>query len=188
MSNSCSNALRFEGNEETIQEILDFIRGDGDMVIDFQKLIPVPLELQNSKALYYDREITDGKIAAAQKNIEKYGYSDWYDFCCIEWGTKCNAGYSALGDNKEVFFETAWLPPFPFLKKLSEKYPDVKFITRYFDECMSFIGICEYKNGEVKDRRVQNEDFKTEEGQILQQEVLGEIDIDADGNCVCGNK
>lgn len=67
-------------------------------------------------------------------NYMLYGFPTWYGWCINNWGTKWNAcDVSVLedGDNLVYMFDTAWDIPTPVLRKLSEEYPDAKFIHTY---------------------------------------------------------
>ena len=182
MPNWCSNTLMLEGSNDTIQQVLEFIKGDKDQIIDFEKIIPVPLELSNSNAyIGVEAQRSDAEKTIAQNNIEKYGYPDWYYFCIGEWGTKWNARDSVLGNDNKICFDTAWSPPIPVLFKLSQMFPYIKLLMTYTSEQYDFIGRCEIQNGEVDDKIMFHENMITKEGQEFQKEVLGEIIIDTSG-------
>ncbi len=69
----------------------------------------------------------------ALDNFVKYGCIDWYDWCVKNWGTKWNACNTMI-HGSEVWFETAWSPAIPIVKKLAELYPDCNFLLEYADE------------------------------------------------------
>lgn len=69
----------------------------------------------------------------ALDNFAKYGYVDWYDWCVDNWGTKWNACNTIIHGN-EVWFDTAWSPAIPIVKKLAELHPDCNFLLEYADE------------------------------------------------------
>ena len=48
MNNWCTNQLTMEGNEKDIKEVLDFVKGADDQIIDLNKITPVPVELQKA--------------------------------------------------------------------------------------------------------------------------------------------
>lgn len=78
-----------------------------------------------------DDVIALGKVYLGNK--KKYGYADWYGWCCDNWGTKWNAcDPSITSESKTALiyaFDTAWTEPTPVLKALSEKYPDIDIST-----------------------------------------------------------
>ena len=67
-------------------------------------------------------------------NISKYGYKDWYNFCCDNWGTKWGACEIEWINDDQVEFETAWDFCFPIVQKLSEMFPDVEIVFCFADE------------------------------------------------------
>ena len=83
-----------------------------------------------------EKEWTLGK--QAYENIQKYGFSDWYDWSIANWGTKWNAyGYEHfnLSENSNtIYFLTAWSAPHPVMGKLSEMFPKVKITHEWADE------------------------------------------------------
>lgn len=78
-----------------------------------------------------DDVIALGKVYL--ENKEKYGYADWYGWCCDNWGTKWNACDAYIPEESETTliyeFDTAWSEPVPVLKALSAKYPKITIST-----------------------------------------------------------
>lgn len=68
-------------------------------------------------------------------NKIKYGATTWYDWNVENWGTKWNSYDNEIEKNC-VKFSTAWSDPTPIIRKLSEKYPDVKVEHWWADEDM----------------------------------------------------
>jgi len=158
MPNWVTNILKFKGNSEAIAKMKGEIRGDGDQVIDFHKILPLPKELAEttsptriiSQAEYdeQERRIATGELKEDEKKWgvmrclteelvkeyeRKFGTADWYDWCVNNWGTKWNA--SNVSEIEGGFkFDTAWSNPYKLLVKLSEKYPNITFSVKYADE------------------------------------------------------
>lgn len=89
----------------------------------------------NDLCLPKEGEITDKENALlAIECFEKYGYIGWYDFRINQWGTKWNAYNVEKSDKNSIIFDTAWTTPYPVIKKLSEKFPDVEFYVKFADE------------------------------------------------------
>ena len=182
MGNHCMNALKLEGKEDTIQNVLEFIKGEEEL-IDFNKIIPIPLGLQTATSRMFEDDIPAAEYkAAAQRNIEQYGYEHSQLFCLDKWGTRLNSHNSSLSkDGKVIYFETMWTPPMLCIIKLSEIFPEVKFTAKHADEFLLYIGLFECKNGEAKGRCIGYLDHGTIiEEQYLKQEIFGQIDIDTD--------
>jgi hypothetical protein len=80
------------------------------------------------------------KEAAGRKAIElikKYGFSDWYSWSIAHWGTKWNSyNFLEVRDHAsfEFMFNTAWSPPIPVLDAVAQKFPDLSFDIKWFDE------------------------------------------------------
>jgi hypothetical protein len=88
----------------------------------------------------------------------KYGYADWNEWACAEWGTKWNAnvieraGPEPDGGGQWVVkytFDTACSPPIPLVKRAAELYPDLSFDLRYYEGAMGFHGLLQLERGEV---------------------------------------
>ena len=90
-----------------------------------QEFIPVPEELKETMAGSYGDDKKQKALEAQQKrNVEKYGYSNWYDFCTGEWGTKWDVGDQGCSDIHpdgrmlHTSFDSAWSPPVNAYAKL----------------------------------------------------------------------
>lgn len=80
-------------------------------------------------------------------NILEYGHDTWYEWCCENWGTKWNACEVEFGEDY-LEFETAWSAPFPIIKMLSAKFPELTFRHEWADEDIGRnCGMNEVKNG-----------------------------------------
>lgn len=109
--------------------------------------------------------------------IDKYGYSDWYDFRVAKWGTKWNACdvEMRLEDETEVSisFNTAWSPPLEVIEAIANKYPFADITLSYYEEGMGIQG-----------------EIKVSKGKLVSQEE-GEVDcewrIKNWGECNCEN-
>ena len=85
-------------------------------------------------------------------NISKYGYKDWYNFRCDQWGTKWGASEVVWIADDSVEFETAWSFCHPIVKKLSEMFPDVEIVFCFADEdCGSNTGDGRFIAGDETD-------------------------------------
>lgn len=94
-----------------------------------------------------------GKTAV--NNLLQYGSATWYDWRTRmdTWGTKWNSYYPGMykGDN-EINFQTAWSPPHPIIKKLSDMYPEVTIKHLWANEDLwQDCGSRTYLGGEVID-------------------------------------
>lgn len=83
-----------------------------------------------------------------ESNIERFGYSNWYDFCVNTWGTKWDVecdDVTEIDSNTVVAqFESAWSPPLGVYWKLEEDGFTV--CAYYLEEGMEFVG--KWQDGE----------------------------------------
>lgn len=80
MPNWCENNLKiYVDNSDFLEEIYN--ENKSDIELDFNCTSPVPEELN---------EKTNFQMSESEKTelINKYGYSNWYDWCLANWGTK----------------------------------------------------------------------------------------------------
>ena len=146
MPNWCNNTVEIYHEDPVMLERVRKGFNAGALLNEF---IPVPEELQITAGRLGDPVENAKIIAAEESNRAKYGYSNWYDFCVNEWGTKWDIG----GDGAEALdidgglsfsFDSAWSPPLAAYEKLM----DLGFrIRAMYHECgMCFAGI--WDNGD----------------------------------------
>ena len=195
MPNHTSNLLTISGDENIVKEIRQWIEGEDEQRgFDFNKVILMPSELRGSgsptrimteeeifveqKQREQDLEanpelkgIWGTEVGITQKEydrrMEQYGAANWYDWSLQHWGTKWNA-YDVKIDEfniNEIRFSTAWTPPCPVIKKMSELYPEVNFRLEYADEGGSFLGYSVFEKGELIDEL--DVDWDSEKGTEL---------------------
>ena len=113
MPNWCQNEIRVSGSEDKVKEFMNFVKSD-EQNFDFNSIVPMP------KNIF--------KGALGDKEKEKYGSLNWYDWSCDNWGTKWNACNVSVeynpeyGDEVEYYFNTAWSPPEQIFIKLRDKF------------------------------------------------------------------
>ena len=160
MLNFVRNIITFDCDEEEVKKIIDEIKSDdGKTLFDFNKLIPMPEELNILEGSKTDEGITafetDNKSdpelyelgKQAIKNLEKYGHRSWYYWRVQYWETKWNA-LDVVVNGNSLIFETAWSTPFPVLKALSCKFPCIPFSVKYADEDIGYdCGEMTFKDG-----------------------------------------
>ena len=160
MPNHITNRLTIIGTEEQVKQVTEAIRGEReDQFIDFNKIAPIPKELENTQSPIriisqkeYDEQekrIVEGNLTNDEKNFglsrgltqklvdeyrKKFGHSDWYNWRIENWGTKWNAYEQVQIDENVIEFQTAWSTPFSLLVNLSELFSEVTFEVRFADE------------------------------------------------------
>lgn len=162
MPNYVRNNVYFRGAPNRLAILKQYMTTEENQ-FDFNKLIHMPEELSvdagstEKLAIACAKSLREGKHCNDEyakdtyahnksfeewakigevylSNIEKYGVSTWYDWCCNNWGTKWNACEASWEGNEYVSFDTAWSVPIPIFEKLKEVFPDVKFHVDYADE------------------------------------------------------
>lgn len=162
MPNWVSNIITMSSeNNGRVQEVLNFLKSKRGAV-DFNKICPMPksLDVESSSisdsGYEYVRHIrqggeesdfkwrcyidTDEKREEAKRlgeilwnNEQQYGCRTWYTWCIQHWGTKWNACDAIAGDNY-VKFDTAWAAVPDLVRRLSNRFPDVRFDYMFADE------------------------------------------------------
>lgn len=97
----------------------------------------------DSGTLQKNCKVDIGVIDRLRRNVEQYGYIDWYNWRVSNWGTKWNACESCVtvtDENIDVCFETAWAPPEGIYRAICEAYPDLQLTARFIEEGMWFAG------------------------------------------------
>jgi hypothetical protein len=105
MPNDCYNYL--EAPDGDVSLIADYISTQKvewsslpDTFLDFQKIIPMPKELENT----------------ASPSDEP----NWYDWRNEHWGTRSNS-YEGQVTDEGIGFNTAWSPPIPAIVELAKQ-------------------------------------------------------------------
>ena len=178
MPNNVKNILTFEGSQLAIDELFKAIEGINvgrHMDIDFNKIIPMPEDLNVKDCCMYDLAIQlfcadDDERQSIQKskgmsdkcmedyiklgrvyakNKLRYGSCTWYDWCVKNWGTKWNA-YEIKRFGNTLIFETAWSAPVPIIKRISEMFPTINILHRFADEDIGQnCGYYMWRNGDI---------------------------------------
>jgi hypothetical protein len=158
MPNWCDNDLRITGKKELLEAFSE-AAASRDTHLDFNNFVPYPERYrEQDKAANEAREKADkGEIDREAAWAVKDGFnSGGYEWCCSNWGTKWNAKDVSVSDFVErsmlYTFSTAWSPPIPVVKAMSEKFPKLVFTLRYYECGVGFKGVYKVKNGEVLDQ------------------------------------
>ena len=178
MPNYVKNILSFDGDPAQVDRLFSAIQGENGLM-DFNKLIPMPSELEiesgSRTAAGFKKymaflavtglhtEMEPAYLAAhpeidreewdlgkqAYQNIQKYGCPTWYEWRIQNWGTKWNASGAEVLDGR-LSFLTAWNAPKQILEKLSQMFPSITIHHVWADEDIGHnCGDRTYKNGTV---------------------------------------
>ena len=109
-------------------------------------VIPVPEDLKATIAgSYRDEEQQQLLVEQTIRNVDKYGFGNWYDFCTSRWGTKwdvaCQGAVDVHPEGTVVTasFNSAYAPPIGIYEKLVEDGYSVR--AYYYESGMCFAGI-----------------------------------------------
>ena len=111
-----------------------------------QTFIPCPQELIDTQSVYYPDgdERKAAQDAKEKANIEKYGFSNWYDWRVAHWSTKWDVGSeddtADIEDGElTLVFDSAWGPPIGAYEAL-EDVCGFEVEAYYYEPGMAFCG------------------------------------------------
>jgi len=158
MPNWNENTVNVSGTKKQIANFVKFVGKE----FDFEKFFPCPPELyevvsptevvedndpKKDEVSSFDgkhRFLTESK---SKKLIKKFGYNNWYDWCCKNWGVKWPASDVVLNDISDQVviwsFTTPWGPPTGVFNLLKKKFPKVQIYWSYKEEGMGLNGVLE---------------------------------------------
>ncbi len=143
MPNWCNNSVEiYHEDPKMIERVRTAFNGEGLL----QEFIPVPEDLRNIVAGSVPVEQEAEHKLKEEFNRITYGYTNWYDFCVNEWGTKWEIGADGnpaqdIPGGLLLGFESAWAPPCAAYEKLTAMGFRIKAM--YFEPGMAFAGIWE---------------------------------------------
>lgn len=141
MPNWCNNNLTLEHDDPAmIKRAYDALeRGEF-----LQEFCPVPQDLKDTVSGFMGEDQREAHEAQQKRNVEKYGYANWYDYCVAEWGTKWDVGEQGNQDIHpdgrmlHTYFDSAWSPPIGAYEKLEQLGFRVNAL--YYEGGMAFAG------------------------------------------------
>lgn len=145
MPNWCNNGITLRhADPQMIQRVL---LGRANLL---QELIPCPQDLIDTVSGFMGKDTPEQAALEAKQraNIEKYGYSTWYEHNVNEWGTKWDIALDSVenpdANTVTASFESAWSPPIGAYEKLMEMGFEVEAF--YYEPGMAFVG--KWQDGE----------------------------------------
>ena len=146
MPNWCSNYISVRGSSQAeIKRLADAFDA-GELC---QAVIPCPEDLNREGSSSHGGENAELYEQIRAENLEKHGYSNWYDFNVARWGTKWDINISGQCDRDDDglgfsgSFDTAWSPPMGVVEKLMADGYEVTLY--YYEPGMGFVG--KYEDG-----------------------------------------
>jgi len=167
MPNWCNNTLELQHDDAEMITRAKAAFKDGKFLAEF---CPVPESLHVTAGRVGEKGSPEQTELEAQEkaNIAAHGYSNWYDYCVNEWGTKWDVGGDDYnepideGPNKVIMsFDSAWAPPTAAMDKMMELGFSVRLY--YYEPGMCFAGIYSddgddyYDLGGMKSEQVKEE-------------------------------
>ena len=142
MPNWCNNSVEIYHEDPAMIERVRKAFNDGALLNEF---IPVPESLHIVAGSVPVAEEAEHK-AKEQANRDTHGYTNWYDFCVNEWGTKWDIGADGnpaqdIPGGLMLGFDSAWAPPIGAYEKLTEQ--GFRIRAMYYEGGMAFAGIWE---------------------------------------------
>ena len=197
MPNWCNNTLNIRHEDPAMIERAKAAFIKGEFLNEF---IPVPADLHIVAGSVGDPDEQKQLEEQGELNRKTHGYTNWYDFCVNEWGTKWDVGangddghYSEQDSNGVVFnFDSAWSPPLAAYTKLMEQ--GFEILAYYYEPGMAFAGRWEdgcddyYEYGGMTSEEIASElpDDLDEtfdiSGQVAEWEAEDEENIEIDLN------
>lgn len=127
-------------------------------------------EIQESMKEYSEeerREVVELGLQY-QANLEKYGYTTWYDWCRYNWGTKWGCCNVEINDNV-ITYSTAWSPlDTDIMEMFAKDFPN---FTYEWEEEQGFGAVIEVEDGEAS----IVEDYDIPDIEYIEDESLGEF-------------
>ena len=147
MPNWCQNSLTITHDDPKMIARAKAAFLDGKL---FNEFIPVPQDLVDTVSGYMGDGEDQRKLEAqSAKNRHAYGYANWYDFCCGEWGTKWDvADGEIISETPEMLvmeFNTAWAAAIPAYDKLTAQGFGIEAM--YYEAGMGFCGTYNSEDG-----------------------------------------
>jgi hypothetical protein len=158
MPNHCTNYLQITGDDKEVMRFHDaIIKGEIQEHEQFRildNLFPTPEELKNTpKGSYGESDKQKTMEEQNKTNIKKFGYKDWYDWNCANYGSKWTDFDGVIDTYEagllEVVFVSAWSPIIQGMVHVSKEFPTLNFILTYEEGGMAFLGGAGIKNGEI---------------------------------------
>lgn len=160
MPNWCDNRLLITGDKETIMTFIEKVTNKDEQAEKRKQaydilgnLYPTPQELVDTMSGFTQDPEKKAALEAKQaSNRAKYGYQDWYEWNCANWGTKWGDSDTFIVDEDpfvtpdgeahiQFGFQSAWSPPIQGIAHIATLFPTLEFALAYYEEGMDFYGL-----------------------------------------------
>lgn len=142
MPNWVMNHVKF-GTDKVIKDCVTNKHSHEEF--DFNKIIPMPDILEDDNKDKFNAMTQEERLLFLKENDN---CDDWYSWRIRFWGTKWNASDTAIINDNNVVFQTAWSMPEPVYKAISEKYHTTVEVEFADEGIVENSGRVVYDNGE----------------------------------------
>ena len=136
MPNWCSNSITLRHADPAM---IDRVMNSKSLLMEF---LPTPQELVDTVSGWMGEDKQAAHEAQQARNIEKYGFKDWYDWNINNWGTKWDFALDSKdqvdANTLTASFDSAWAPPVTAYEKLTELGFEIEAM--YYEPGMQFVG------------------------------------------------
>lgn len=138
MPNWCNNGITIRHADPAMIDRV--IKGKDGLLMEF---LPTPQALLDTTAGSFGDNEKQRELEQLQEdNLRKYGFKDWYDWNCNNWGTKWDFNLENIDrpdpNTVTAAFDTAWAPPTRAYEQLMELGFEIEAM--YYEPGMAFVG------------------------------------------------
>ena len=138
MPNWCNNGITIRHADPAMIDRV--IKGKDGLLMEF---LPTPAPLLDTTAgSFGDNEKQRELERLQEENIRTYGFKDWYDWNCNNWGTKWDVSFDSVertdANTVQASFDSAWAPPTGAYEKLMALGFEIEAF--YYEPGMCFVG------------------------------------------------
>jgi hypothetical protein len=138
MPNWCNNGITIRHADPAMIDRV--IKGKDGLLMEF---LPTPQALLDTTAGSFGDNEKQRELEQLQEdNLRKYGFKDWYDWNCNNWGTKWDFALESIertdANTVVASFDSAWAPPTGAYEKLMAL--GFEITAYYYEPGMCFVG------------------------------------------------
>jgi hypothetical protein len=174
MPNWCNNDITLKHKDPAMIDRAQKALADGRLL---QEFFPCPQDLIDTVSGFPGEDKRAAHDAQMARNIELYGYKDWYDWNVANWGTKWDVGgddglTQRLDPNTlQASFDSAWAPPCNAYEKLAALGFEIK--AYYNEPGMCFCGVWEGNEDDFFDDYYE---YSGETSETVREVIGAELD------------
>jgi len=141
MPNWCANTLEITHSDP---EMIARVRKSFVENSLLNEFVPVPQDLKITAGFLGNGAEQQALEEQQTRNLATYGYTNWYEFCVSEWGTKWDIGGTTdqvqdIPNGVILTFDSAWSPPVNAYDKLLDLGFEIRAM--YYEPGMGYAGV-----------------------------------------------